>query len=118
MFHSILVQAYYEANLIPLLKVLLFDGNFKEPAGLNLKTCVFFQSALPSDGRFLNVPFGTVFEYLLLNFGCLTIGLFRESSESGKRFEYVVLNPAADVLIREYDYIFAFGGNKPDWSKT
>jgi hypothetical protein len=119
MFHSVLVQAYYEKNLIPLLKMFLFDGRSKDSAraDADYNNSTFFQSALPADGRFLNIPFATLFEHLLTSYRCLVMGLFRESSESGKQFEYVVLNPSTDILIRESDMIFAFGNSKPDWVK-
>ena len=98
----------------------LFDRSLKYTDGTadrDLKTSMFFQSSLPNDGRFLNIPFGTLFEHLLAKYSCIVMGLYRQSSEAGKQFKYVVLNPAADILIQEFDMIFAFGNCKPDWSK-
>ena len=125
MFHSILCQAFYEHNLIPVLKMFLFDGgaNSKKKDEYSdteqeLPASFFFQVELPLDGRFTGLPFGTLFTLLMTRYQIMAIGLYRQSvnEANGKKFQYVYLNPDCTTLIDDDDLIFAIGVEKPEWN--
>lgn len=114
LFHPILAQCYYEHNLIAVLKMFLFDG---ASCGDNSTSdgSFFFQIELPLDCRFVGLPFGSLFTYLLTKYNCLILGLYRQCEESGRSFQYVMLNPTAEILIEDDDMLFVVGPSKPIW---
>ena len=120
MFHSILCQAFYEHNLIPVLKMFLFDagGGENHTSAPNENTSsFFFQMELPLDSRFTGMPFGSLFTLLMRKYQVMIIGLYRQSvnDANGKKFQYVFLNPSCDTKIEDDDLIFAIGVEKPLW---
>ncbi|KAI8901501.1 calcium-activated BK potassium channel alpha subunit-domain-containing protein [Globomyces pollinis-pini] len=116
MFHSILCQAYYEHNLLAVLKLFLFNGT--EGAQETPTSCTgqFYQVPLPVDDRFVGLPFGTLFSLLIQQYKCIPLGLYRQSLESEeKRFQYVILKPTPSLIIRTGDCVFLIGPRKPAW---
>ncbi|KAJ3318321.1 hypothetical protein HDV06_000554 [Boothiomyces sp. JEL0866] len=110
MFHSVLCQAYYEKNLLAVLKGFLFNGT-EEKKGANTPNTDygnFFQEALPENDMFVGMPFGSLFSYMLWEHKCLIIALYRQNQE-GNMFNYVVLNPDKSAKVQPGDAMFLLG---------
>lgn len=87
----------------------------KTPTGSKPINCSnFFQAELPADGRFIGLPFGSMFTMMMIKYQCITIGVYRHF-KVGRTFQYVYLNPAPDALINESDALFLIGPAPPDW---
>ncbi|KAJ3310632.1 hypothetical protein HDV04_004875 [Boothiomyces sp. JEL0838] len=116
MFHSVLCQAYYEKNLLSVLKSFLFNGTEEKKAASTPNTDFgnFFQEPLPENELFVGMPFGTLFSYMLWEHKCLVIALYRQNQE-GNMFNYVVLNPDKSSKVQPGDSMYLLGPNRPTW---
>ncbi|KAJ3270796.1 hypothetical protein HDV01_007418 [Terramyces sp. JEL0728] len=117
MFHSVLCQAYYEKNLLAVLKSFLFNGteSMKPAETPNTDYGNFFQESLPENEMFVGMPFGSLFSYMLWEHKCLIIALYRQNQD-GNMFNYVVLNPDKSSQIRPGDTMYLLGPNRPNWN--
>jgi hypothetical protein len=75
---------------------------------------MFFQIMLPSDGRFVNLPYGSLFTYMLEKHNCLSIGLYRRGLD-GKGFQYLLLNPSPETHVQNHDCLYLLGSRPPTW---
>ena len=111
MFHSVLCQSYFETNLLSIIKMLLFFDNSKGHDGT--PSANLFQIVLPKDGRYTGLTFDMMFTYLMLEYQCVCIGVYRNSYGS-TTFQYVYLNPQSIDQIKDGDCLYVFGCKKPN----
>ena len=109
MFHSMLCQSYFEENLLAIIKLLLFSKtDSRGECSANL-----FQIPLPSDGRFIGLTFESVFTFLLVEYSCVCLGVYRNCL-GATSFQYAYLNPEPDALVEDGDCLYMFGATKPE----
>ena len=101
----------------------------------------FYQLSLPRDGRFSGLTYGTLYTYMLSRYQALCLGLYRHTSDNIKakdaadaaqsarhadsaprrkpsgvhNIRYVVLNPRAEVVVRDDDALYVLTETRVDW---
>jgi hypothetical protein len=74
------------------------------------------QITLPSDGRFVDISYGSLYIYMLEKHNCICLGLYRRGHD-GRGFQYLMLNPPAEVKIKEEDSLYLIGPKLPSWEE-
>jgi K+/H+ antiporter YhaU regulatory subunit KhtT len=65
---------------------------------------------------FIGLPYGSLFTYLVENYHCTPIGIYRKCFD-GKSFQYVILNPSPSNSIQESDSLYLLGTSIPTWDE-
>lgn len=133
-FDSLMAQAFYNDSLIEIITTLIHGGDVKDEDGAPREFVVQATAENPlqdqiivcpvekSVVRLLQVPkvyvgntYASFFSDLMLNHGCLPLGLYCGVEDDGdNRLPFVFCNPPQHMLLHQEDKVYVLSGNEFD----